>query len=125
MSDKNVPIDDTSMFSNVFSYLGLPFSRDLTDDSIDAVIMGVPYDLGTNGRAGARSGPNAIRQASANLRWEERRWPWTFRLGEKLKAADYGDIQFMWGDSDDMLARGRRTRSAYYRCWKNIGDLWG
>ena len=105
MSDKNVPIDDTSMFSNVFSYLGLPFSRDLTDDSIDAVIMGVPYDLGTSGRAGTRSGPNAIRQASANLRWEERRWPWTFSLGEKLKAADYGDIQFMWGDSDDMLAR--------------------
>jgi agmatinase len=105
MSDKKVPIDDTSMFSNVFSYLGLPFSRDLTDASIDAVIMGVPYDLGTSGRAGTRSGPNAIRQASANLRWEERRWPWTFSLGEKLKAADYGDIQFMWGDSDDMLAR--------------------
>jgi agmatinase len=105
MSDKTVPIDDTSMFSNVFSYLGLPFSRDLTDDSIDAVIMGVPYDLGTSGRAGTRSGPNAIRQASANLRWEEQRWPWTFSLGEKLKAADYGDIQFMWGDSDDMLAR--------------------
>ena len=105
MSDKNVPIDDTSMFSNVFSYLGLPFSRDLTDASIDAVVMGVPYDLGTSGRAGTRSGPNAIRQASANLRWEERRWPWTFSLGEKLKAADYGDIQFMWGDSDDMLAR--------------------
>ena len=105
MSDKQVPIDDTSMFSNVFSYLGLPFSRDLTDASIDAVIMGVPYDLGTSGRAGTRSGPNAIRQASANLRWEERRWPWTFSLGEKLKAADYGDIQFMWGDSDDMLVR--------------------
>ncbi len=105
MSDKKLPIDDTSMFSNVFSFLGLPFSRDLSDDSIDAVVMGVPYDLGTSGRAGARSGPNAIRQASANLRWEEQRWPWTFSLGARLKAADYGDVQFMWGDSEDMLAQ--------------------
>jgi len=105
VSDKEVPIGDTSMFSNVYSYLGLPFSRDLDDASIDAVVMGVPYDLGTSGRAGARSGPNAIRQASANLRWEEQRWPWTFSLGDKLTATDYGDIQFMWGDSDDMLAR--------------------
>ena len=105
MSDKEVPIGDTSMFSNVYSYLGLPFSRDLDDASIDAVVMGVPYDLGTSGRAGTRSGPNAIRQASANLRWEEQRWPWTFSLGDKLTATDYGDIQFMWGDSDDMLAQ--------------------
>ena len=105
MSDKKVPIDDTSMFSNVFSFMGLPFSRDLDDSSIDAVVMGVPYDLGTSGRAGTRSGPNAIRQASANLRWEEQRWPWTFSLGSRLKAADYGDIQFLWGDSEDMLAK--------------------
>jgi len=103
VSDKNVPIDDLSMFSNVFSYMGLPFSRDMDDASIDAVIMGVPYDLGTSGRAGARSGPNAVRQASANLRWEEQRWPWTFSLGSRLKVVDYGDIGFMWGDSEDML----------------------
>ncbi len=92
------------MFSNVYSYLGLPFSRDMDDASIDAVVMGIPYDLGTSGRAGTRSGPNAIRQASANLRWEEQRWPWGFKLSERLKAVDYGDIQFMWGDSDNMLA---------------------
>jgi agmatinase len=105
VSDKKVPFDDTSMFSNVFSYMGLPFSRDMDDPSIDAVVMGVPYDLGTSGRPGTRSGPNAIRQASANLRWEEKRWPWTFDLGARLKAVDYGDIQFMWGDSEDMLVQ--------------------
>ncbi len=76
MSDKTAPLDDTSMFSNVFSYMGFPFSRDLQDADINAVVMGLPYDLGTSGRAGARSGPNAIRQASANLRWEAQRWPW-------------------------------------------------
>jgi len=105
VSNKKVPVDDTSMFSNVFSYMGLPLSRDLDDPSIDAMVMGVPYDLGTSGRAGTRSGPNAIRQASANLRWEEKRWPWNFKLSDRLRAVDYGDIQFMWGDSEDMLAR--------------------
>ncbi|MEH6519545.1 MAG: agmatinase [Halioglobus sp.] len=105
MSNKNVPMDDSSMFSNVFSYLGLPLSRDLEDDSIDALVMGIPYDLGTSGRAGTRSGPTGLRQASANIRWEEQRWPWDFSLADRLRAADYGDVQFLWGDSEDMLAK--------------------
>ena len=105
MPYKHVPIDDTSLFSNVFSFLGLPLSRDIGDDSIDAVVMGVPYDLGTSGRAGTRSGPTGIRQASANVRWEEQRWPWTFSLADRLSAVDYGDVQFLWGDSEDMLAK--------------------
>jgi agmatinase len=105
VNDKSPPMNDTSMYSNIFSYMGLPLSRDLNDDTIDAVVMGVPYDLGTSGRAGTRSGPNGVRQASANLRWEEKRWPWNFALGDRLSAVDYGDVQFMWGDSEDMLAQ--------------------
>lgn len=104
MTDNNVPINDTSFYANVFSYLGLPLSRDLADDSVGAVVMGIPYDLGTSGRPGARGGPGAIRQASANLRWEEQRWPWDFSLAERIKAVDYGDIDFLWGDSDGMLS---------------------
>ena len=103
--DKQVPIGDTSMYANVFSFMGLPLSRDVDDPALDAFIMGVPYDLGTSGRAGTRGGPNAIRQASANLRWEDQRWPWQFSLSERLKVADYGDVQFLWGDSEDMLAK--------------------
>ncbi|NQY01908.1 MAG: agmatinase [Halieaceae bacterium] len=105
MNDNNVPINDDSMYANVYSYMGLPFSRDVNDVDLDAFVMGVPYDLGTSGRAGTRSGPTAIRQASANLRWEENRWPWEFALQERLRVADYGDVQFLWGDSEDMLAK--------------------
>jgi agmatinase len=103
MTDITVPLDDYSLYANVFSYLGLPLSRDLADDRVDAVVMGVPYDLGTSGRAGTRSGPQAIRQASGNIRWEEKRWPWDFTLSDRLKAIDYGDVQFPFGDSEGML----------------------
>lgn len=105
MSEGEFPHGDTSMYANIFSYMGLPMSRDLADPGLDAVVMGVPYDLGTSGRAGARGGPNAIRQASANIRWEENRWPWDFALGERLRVADYGDVDFLWGDSEDMLLK--------------------
>lgn len=103
--DKTVRLADDSSYANVFSFMGLPLSRDLEQAGLDAVVMGIPYDLGTSGRAGARSGPNGIRQASANLRWEEQRWPWPFALNERLRAIDYGDIQFGSGDSDDMMQR--------------------
>jgi agmatinase len=103
-NNNEVPVSDTSMYANVFSYMGRPLTRDVQSTDIDAFVMGIPYDLGTSGRSGTRSGPTAIRQASANLAWEECRWPWDFELAQRLRVADYGDVQFLWGDSDDMLA---------------------
>ena len=106
MTDKkSVPLDDYSMYANVFSYLGFPLTRDLDNPDIDAVVMGVPYDLATSGRAGTRSGPMGIRQASSNLRWEEKRWPWDFSVQDRLNVVDYGDVQFYFGDSEDMLEK--------------------
>jgi len=102
---KSVPLDDYSMYANVFSYLGFPLTRDLDNPDIDAVVMGVPYDLATSGRAGTRSGPMGIRQASSNLRWEEKRWPWDFSVQDRLNVVDYGDVQFYFGDSEDMLEK--------------------
>ncbi|NCF16647.1 MAG: agmatinase [Haliea sp.] len=104
MTDNDFLQNDLSLYANVFSYLGLPLTRDLANGKIDAVVMGIPYDLGTSGRAGARSGPTAIRQASANLRWEEQRWPWEFSLADRLHVVDYGDLGFTWGDSSEMLS---------------------
>jgi agmatinase len=94
--------EETNTFANIFTYMGLPLSRDLSD-AVDAVVMGVPYDLATTGRSGSRYGPNGIRQASAQLRWEEKRWPWTFCLADKLNVIDYGDLSFDVGDSESMM----------------------
>ena len=103
--DNQVPAYDASMFANAYSFMGVPFSREVDSDQFDAMIMGVPYDLGTTGRSGTRMGPGAIRKASSNLRWEEMRWPWSFALGDRLSAADYGDLELICGDSEDMLAQ--------------------
>ncbi|MBT3798433.1 MAG: agmatinase, partial [Porticoccaceae bacterium] len=54
MSNKDFP-NSYSMFANVYSYMGLPLTRNI--DSADVVVMGIPYDLGTTGRAGTRHGP--------------------------------------------------------------------
>ena len=102
MSDSELLGADSSTYANVFSYLGLPLSRRI-DDTVDAVVMGVPYDLATSARAGARSGPSAIRQASVQLRWEEKRWPWRFSLRDATNIVDYGDLSFGAGDSAGMV----------------------
>lgn len=94
---------ESNTFSNIFTYMGLPLSRELCDE-LDAVVMGVPYDLATTGRSGTRYGPTAIRQASAQLRWEEKRFPWRFVLGDRLSVQDYGDIDYQEGNSDEMLS---------------------
>ena len=125
MTDKTPPFDDTSIFFDVFSYLGLPLTRDFDSDDVDAVVMGIPYDLGTSGRAGARDGPTAIRRASANLRWEANRFPWDFKLADRLRAIDYGDLKFMYGDSADMLAQVEERTAAITRAGKTLVSFGG
>jgi agmatinase len=125
MADKNVPVDDLSIYANVFSFMGLPLGRDLSNDRIDAVVMGIPYDLGTSGRSGTRLGPSAIRRASANLRWEEKRWPWDFALKERLSAIDYGDVEFDFGDSEDMLSRVEEHTAKITAAGKTLVTLGG
>lgn len=119
------PLSDRGMYANIFSFMGLPISRDLSDDDIGAAVMGIPYDLGTSGRSGARMGPNGIRQASANLRWEENRWPWDFALPDRLQAIDYGDIDFLWGDSEDMLEKVEEHATMITGAGKTLISLGG
>ncbi len=78
-------------YSGATSFLRCQYTRDLHD--VDVAISGIPFDLATTGRPGARLGPRAVRQASTNLAWD---WPqgWDFNPLDRLKVVDWGDCTF-------------------------------
>ena len=79
---------DISLVSNAFGAFRFPLNFSPYDTDADVVITGVPFDMATSGRAGSRFGPNAIRQISPQLAWEEKRYPWNFSLQDRLKVID-------------------------------------
>lgn len=89
---------DLPLFTGSATFLRRPSCEDIASSKAQAMILGAPFDLATTGRAGARSGPAAIRQASTNLAWEEQRWPWDFDAAEFLSVADLGDVNPAVGD---------------------------
>ncbi|WP_140919856.1 agmatinase [Limnobaculum xujianqingii] len=117
---------DNSLVSNAFGFLRLPLNFQPYESDADWVITGVPFDMATSGRSGARHGPAAIRQVSTNLAWESCRWPWTFKLQSKLKVVDCGDVVFNFGDAQDMSeqlqAHTERLLAAGKRCLTFGGD---
>ncbi|MEX6230925.1 agmatinase [Providencia hangzhouensis] len=93
---------DNSLVSNAFGFLRFPLNFQPYSSDAEWVITGVPFDMATSGRAGSRHGPAAIRQVSTNLAWESHRWPWNFKLTDRLNVADCGDVVFAFGDAQDM-----------------------
>lgn len=85
-----------AIYRNPFTFLETPWYRDCSEAEV--VISGIPFDLATSGRSGARFGPGAIRQASGNLVWDEPRFPWDFAIRERFAIADAGDVDFPYGD---------------------------
>ena len=71
MSDKKEPIQPVSgtvvpRYAGPSTFARLPELRDVED--CDVAIIGVPFDAGTSYRPGVRFGPQAVRQASRQLR---------------------------------------------------------
>jgi agmatinase len=87
-------------FSGARSFMRRKYTRDLT--GADWSVMGIPYDLSTSGRPGARLGPNAIRNASSQLSWGKV-WPWGFDPFDHLAVVDYGDVFYRRGQPEEML----------------------
>ena len=81
-------------YSGALSFLRRKYSRDL--DGVDIAITGVPFDLATTNRPGARFGPQAVRRASAHLAWTQP-WPWPVDPFEHLAVVDTGDCIFDFG----------------------------
>ena len=81
------------------SFLGL--ERASTDAAI--CVAGIPFDLGTSNRPGARFGPAAIRQASRML--VDGDHPASWADVEALDIADIGDFRIAHGDIEGTLAK--------------------
>jgi agmatinase len=90
---------------NLSTFMNCKIPRDVAAPDADVVISGVPFDLATTGRPGARFGPGKIRRMSAHLAWEICRWPWHFHVFDVLKVVDCGDLDFHPADKDQMVAR--------------------
>ena len=78
-------------YAGALSFMRRRYSRDVAD--ADVVISGVPLDLATTFRPGARLGPAAIRAASVQLA-ELNLFPWGFDPFDDLAVIDYGDCWF-------------------------------
>jgi agmatinase len=83
---------NVATFSLPSQFLGL----DRNDPAAGICIAGIPLDVGTTNRSGARFGPQAIRQASRMLR--DGAHPRTFADPLALSLADIGNFRIALGD---------------------------
>ena len=65
-----------------------------TAEGADIAVMGIPYDMGTTGRPGARFGPRSVREQSLAVgEFEWGVYPWDYEVRDKHKVVDIGDAQ--------------------------------
>ena len=87
---KNQPLsgNDLARFSGPNTFMRLPSASQLS--GLEVTILGVPVDIGTSWRSGARFGPKQVRAQSAMIR------PYNMGTGaapfESLQCADLGDL---------------------------------
>ena len=88
--ERNQPLGGNAMprFAGLATMMRLPAAT--SPEGLDAAFIGVPLDIGTSNRAGARFGPRQIRAESALLR------PYNMATGaapfDTLQVADLGDV---------------------------------
>ncbi len=68
MTSSPQPLGGNEMprFGGIATFMRLPGRSDLAD--LDVAVVGVPFDIGTSNRPGARFGPRGIRDESVLLR---------------------------------------------------------
>ncbi|HEX7061896.1 MAG TPA: agmatinase [Woeseiaceae bacterium] len=81
-------------YAGALSFMRRKYTRDL--DGVDLAVTGIPLDLATTNRPGARFGPRAIRAASSIMAWA-RPYGMPFDPLDRLAVVDYGDCVFDFG----------------------------
>lgn len=116
---------DYSLYSNSMSFMRQPYLRNPVSSDADLVVLGVPLDMATSGRPGARMGPDAIRRASVNLAWEGNKFPWDFNVFDRAKVIDAGDLVFDCGDAEDFTYRLEAATNEILKSGKTMLALGG
>ncbi len=116
---------DYSLYSNAMTFLRSPLVQNPVSAEADIAVLGIPFDMATSGRSGARMGPDAIRRASVNLAWESRKFPWQFSLLKHTKVIDAGDLVFDCGDAQDLMLRLEAAASEIIASGKTLFSLGG
>jgi agmatinase len=113
MNDTDPPAGNRSyVLSSVQTFAGLqtfcrcPPSKDLA--GVDVAVLGVPFDVATSFRPGARFGPNGVRAGSVQLR-DLKSFPYGIDPFATVKVIDYGDVWFDYGHSVEAPGRIEAT----------------
>jgi agmatinase len=110
-------------YAGVLSFMRRPYTRDLT--GVDVAVSGVPLDLATTFRSGARFGPAGMRAASVQLA-ELGAYPWGVNPFDHLNVVDYGDCWFdahnPLGIRDAIVAHAREILAANAKMLTFGGD---
>lgn len=78
-------------YAGRFSFMRIPTAK--TASGADIAIMGIPLDMTTTGRPGARFGPRAIREQSLlSGEFEWGLFPWDYEVRDVYKCVDIGDV---------------------------------
>ncbi len=78
-------------YAGPLTFARRPFDRSLAE--ADIAVVGVPFDMGTTNRPGARFGPRAIREQSVYVgQYPWGHWPWEGNVFEDHRVVDWGDI---------------------------------
>ena len=85
--DPNLPMP---VWAGVRTMFRLPWTSELAGAQI--AFVGIPYDVATTGRPGARFGPTAIRSVSSMIA-ELAHYPTGFKIQSDVIAVDTGDLE--------------------------------
>ena len=108
------------MYGSDVTFLGVQ-GCDLSDPATykgaDVVIIGAPFDGGTSYRAGARFGPNAVRQA-CYLEHDGSRPHLALRVDglKDLRVVDAGDVEMYSGDVEKSCAALEKVVEEVAKC---------
>jgi len=95
-------------------------------DGAELAVMGVPLDMTTTGRPGARFGPRAIREQSLQAgEFEWGLYPWDYEIRDVFKCVDIGDVTGFTAYTDRVAPAIEAKASAVLDCGASLLSLGG